>query len=197
MPGTFVVRNCFTIEKYSLLLSVRLCGAHWGQRSCNLYLEKEIEKLLKKWRENPVLLGTAAWNLTLNSRPLGICLAPCFYDAFSSGPGAAIFLVNVEEVFFVPWPQNLSQTTREKVKVGFAKDIEQGFVSFSVFMMHFHPAQVQQYFLQMLRKYFFTLAAEFISDNKGESERGICEGNRARICQLLCFYDAFSSGATI
>ena len=78
-----------------------------------------------------------------------------FMMHFSSGPGAAIFLVDVEEVFFVPWPQNLSQTTREKVKVGFAKDIEQGFVSFSVFMMHFHPAQVQQYFLQMLRKYFF------------------------------------------
>ena len=70
-------------------------------------------------------------------------------------PGAAIFLVDVEEVFFVRWPQNLSQTKREKVKVGFAKDIEQGYVSFSVFMMHFHPAQVQQYFLQMLRKYFF------------------------------------------
>ena len=50
-----------------------------------------------------------------------ICQLLCFYDAFSSGPGAAIFLVDVEEVFFVPWPQNLSQTTREKVKVGFAK----------------------------------------------------------------------------
>ena len=96
---------------------------------------------------NPVLLGTAAWNLKLNSRPLGICLAPCFYDAFLSGPGAAIFLVDVELVFFAPWPQNLSQTTREKVNVGFAKEIEQGFASFSVFMMHFHPAQVQQYCL--------------------------------------------------
>ena len=96
---------------------------------------------------NPVLLGTAAWNLKLNSRPLGICLAPCFYDAFSSGPGAAIFLVDVEQVFFAPWPQNFSHTTMEKVKVRFAKEIEQGFASFSVFTMHFHPAKLQQYFL--------------------------------------------------
>ena len=94
------------------------------------------------------MLGTAAWNLTLNSRPLGICLAPCFYDAFSSGPGAAIFLADVEEVFFLPWPQNLSQTTREKVKEGFAREIEQGFASFSVFMMHFPPAQLFSYFWQ-------------------------------------------------
>ena len=68
-------------------------------------LKKRIEKKRKKER-NPVLLGTAAWNLKLNSRPLGICLAPCFYDAFLSGPGAAIFLVDVELVFFAPWPQN-------------------------------------------------------------------------------------------
>ena len=92
------------------------------------------------------MLGTAAWNLTLNSRPLGICLAPCFYDAFSSGPGAAIFLVDVEKVFFAPLPKNFSQTTRDKVKVGFAREkvkvgfvreIEHGFASFSVFMIPF------------------------------------------------------------
>ena len=109
--------------------------------------KKVLQFCLEKRLKNPVLLGTAAWNLTLNSRPLGICLAPCFYDAFSSGPAAAIFLVDVEQVFFAPWPQNLSQTTREKVKVGFAKEIQQGFASLSVFMIPF-ASSATTYFWQ-------------------------------------------------
>ena len=79
-----------------------------GDRGPAILFRKERlkKKTIEKMKRNSVLLGTAAWNLKLNSRPLGICLAPCFYDAFSSGPGAAIFLVDVELVFFAPWPQN-------------------------------------------------------------------------------------------
>ena len=103
-------------------------------------MTKIISRPVKKRKFKKILRENPVWKLTLR--------LPVFYDAFSSAPVAAIFLIDVEQVFFAPWPQNFSRTTREKVKVGFTREIEQGFASFSVFMMHFPPAQLFSYFWQ-------------------------------------------------